>query len=59
MNGFIWTFYGALSDVEYWVTVTDTEQDRNRTYHNPAGQHLRHRGHGVVPRAGAGGADGG
>ena len=37
VNGFLWTFYGALSDVEYWVTVTDTEQGRNRTYHNPPG----------------------
>ena len=37
VNGFVWTFYGALSDVEYWVTVTDTEQGRNRTYHNPPG----------------------
>jgi hypothetical protein len=38
VNGYIWTFYGALSDVEYWITVTDTQQDRNRTYHNRPGE---------------------
>lgn len=37
VNGFLWTFFGALSDVEYWLTVTDTEEGRNRTYHNPPG----------------------
>jgi ELWxxDGT repeat protein len=38
VNGHFWTFYGALSDVEYWVTVTDTEARTNRTYHNPPGE---------------------
>ena len=38
VNGFIWTFYGALSDVEYWITVTDTAEGRNRTYHNRPGE---------------------
>ena len=38
MNGYWWTFYGALSDVEYWVTVTDTASSAVRTYHNPPGQ---------------------
>ena len=37
-NGYWWTFYGALSDVEYWVTVTDTVSSGTRTYHNPPGQ---------------------
>jgi hypothetical protein len=35
VNGHFWTFYGALSDVEYWLTVTDTSARANRTYYNP------------------------
>jgi hypothetical protein len=34
-SGFFWNFYGALSSVEYWITVTDTEAGENVTYHNP------------------------
>ncbi len=37
VNGHFWTFFGALSDVEYWVTVTDTATGRARTYHNAPG----------------------
>jgi hypothetical protein len=37
VNGFFWTFYGGLSDVEYWVTVTDTLTGHAQTYLNPAG----------------------
>jgi len=37
-NGFYWTFYGALSDVEYWITVTDLATLERRTYRNPPGQ---------------------
>ena len=37
VNGAFWSVFGALSDVEYWVTVTDTEGGRSRTYHNPPG----------------------
>jgi len=34
-NGAFWSFYGALSDVEYWVSVRDTETaGAVRTYHN-------------------------
>jgi len=32
-----WVFYGALSDVEYWVAVTDTETGFLKGYHNPPG----------------------
>ena len=32
-----WVFYGALSDVEYTVTVTDTQTGQTKTYQNPAG----------------------
>jgi len=38
INGFHWTFYGALTDVEYWITVTDTTDGTSRTYHNPPGR---------------------
>ncbi len=29
VNGFQWAFYGALSDVEYWITITDTQTQRH------------------------------
>lgn len=34
INDYYWTFYGALSDVEYWVTVFDTTDGASRTYYN-------------------------
>ncbi len=34
-NGSYWIFFGALSDVEYWITVRDAESGGRRTYHNP------------------------
>ena len=37
-NGHFWVFYGALSDVEYTITVTDTETGAERAYFNPSGQ---------------------
>ncbi|MEM7048297.1 MAG: fibronectin type III domain-containing protein [Acidobacteriota bacterium] len=33
-----WFFYGALSTVEYWITVTDTTDGSSNTYHNPPGE---------------------
>ncbi len=33
-NGHFWVFYGALSDVAYTITVTDTVTGNQRTYHN-------------------------
>jgi ELWxxDGT repeat protein len=38
LNGHLWVFYGALSDVQYTLTVTDTATGATRTYDNPAGQ---------------------
>ena len=35
INGTFWVFFGALTDVEYWITVEDTEGGGRRTYHNP------------------------
>jgi len=37
LNGHFWVFYGALSNVEYWLTVTDTVTGNTAAYHNPLG----------------------
>lgn len=37
INGKFWVFYGALSNVEYTITVTDTETGAVKTYANPSG----------------------
>ena len=37
VNGKYWVFYGALSDVEYTIQVTDKLSGKVKTYHNPAG----------------------
>lgn len=37
ITGFYWTFYGALSNVEYWLVVSDRVTNESRTYHNPQG----------------------
>jgi hypothetical protein len=36
-NNHFWVFYGALSDVEYTITVTDTTTGSVKTYFNPSG----------------------
>jgi ELWxxDGT repeat protein len=38
LNGKFWVFYGALSDVEYTLTVTDTVTGAVKTYTNPSGR---------------------
>jgi len=38
LNGKFWLFYGALSNVEYTLTVTDTQTGAVKTYKNPLGQ---------------------
>jgi hypothetical protein len=38
VNGHHWVFYGALSSVEYTVTVTDTQTGEVNTYRNPSGR---------------------
>ncbi len=38
LNGKFWFFYGALSDVAYTLTVTDTQTGAVKTYKNPSGQ---------------------
>jgi len=37
LNGKFWVFFGALSDVEYTVTVTDTTTNAVRSYRNAPG----------------------
>src|SRR5262245_15209571 len=38
INGKYWVFFGALSAVEYDLTVTDTATGAVKTYHNPLDQ---------------------
>jgi hypothetical protein len=35
VNGHFWVFYASLSDVEFTITVTDTETGAVKTFHNP------------------------
>ena len=35
-NGKFWVLYGALSDVEYTITVNDTATGATKSYYNPA-----------------------
>lgn len=37
VNGYFWVFYGALSDVEYTITVRDTQTGATKTYFNARG----------------------
>ena len=34
LNGHFWVFMGALSDVEYTITVTDTQTGKSKAYRN-------------------------
>jgi ELWxxDGT repeat protein len=38
LNGKFWVFYGALSNVEYTLTVTDTQTGAVKEYRNPSGR---------------------
>src|SRR3954469_21551084 len=38
VNQHFWVFYGGLSDVEYTLTVTDTQTGLQAVYHNPRGR---------------------
>lgn len=37
VNGDFWVFVGAMTDVEFFLTVTDRETNFSRTYHNLPG----------------------
>ena len=52
-NQHYWLFYGALSDVEYWVDVTETKTGRTKRYHNPAGSLCGRGDTAAFPAAGA------
>ncbi len=41
-NGHFWVFYGSLSTVEFWLTVTDTLTGRQQLYYNPPFQQASH-----------------
>jgi hypothetical protein len=34
LNDHFWVFHGALTDVEYWISVVDTATGNSRTYYN-------------------------
>ncbi len=38
VNGHFWVYYGALSNVKYTLTVTDTMTGHVKTYQNPLGR---------------------
>jgi hypothetical protein len=38
VNGYFWVFYGALSNVEYTIRITDTVTGEIKTYFNPDGR---------------------
>lgn len=38
INGRFWVFYGALTNVEYDIRITDTVTGASKVYHNPLGQ---------------------
>ena len=38
LNGKFWVFFGALSNVEYTLTVRDSVTGSTKTYQNPSGQ---------------------
>jgi hypothetical protein len=35
VNGHFWVFYGALSNIQYTITVTDSTNNATRNYNNP------------------------
>jgi hypothetical protein len=37
VNGHFWVFFASLTNVEFDLTVTDTQTGAQRVYHNPAG----------------------
>ena len=37
-SNYLWVFYGALTDVEYTILVTDTASGGEVSYHNPPGE---------------------
>jgi len=53
LNDHFWVFYGALSNVDYTLTVTDTVTGRSATYYNPSGTFASVGDTEAIPAAGA------
>ena len=51
LNGAFWIFYGALSDVQYTITVTDMQTGAVRTYENPSGHLASHADTSAFPQS--------
>ena len=49
VNGHYWVFYGATSNVDYTVRVTDTETGQVVTYDNPSGNYCGNGDIGAFP----------
>jgi two-component system heavy metal sensor histidine kinase CusS len=54
LNGCFWVFYGALSNVEYELEVTDTVSGESTSYFNPSGMLGSEADTAVLSRADAG-----
>ena len=52
LTGAHWLFYGGLSDVEYWVVVTDTATGTQKLYRNAPGNICGIGDTGAFPQAG-------
>ena len=50
-NGAFWVFYGALSNVQYTITVTDMQTGAVRTYENPSGHLASHADTSAFPQS--------
>lgn len=35
INGHFWVFFGTMTDVEFWIIITDTQTGRIKQYYNP------------------------
>ena len=51
VNNHFWIFYGALSDVQYTMTVTDTQTGAVKVYSNTQGNELKRSERSVAPAA--------
>ncbi len=56
LNDHFWVFYGALSTVEYVITVTDTQTGNSKTFFNPSGNLASVADTSALPGAGSAGA---
>jgi hypothetical protein len=38
INGHFWAYYGGITDLEVWLTITDTQTNTQRIYHQEPGK---------------------